>query len=84
MQFELQEQNGQLTGKTWVEDPVSHQYLDDADVTGTRHGFDATWSTSTGLVVRGKFDADGGFTGTLEFPAEDPLAIHVVGLKLHR
>ena len=83
VQFALQEQNGQLTGQTFVEDPVSKEYLVDDDLTGTRNGADATWQTSTNLVVKGKFDANGGFSGTLEFPADDPLAIHVVDLTLH-
>ena len=84
IRFALQEQAGQLTGQTYVEDPVSAQYVIDDTVTGTRSGSDATWQTSTSLVVKGKFDADGGFAGTLEFPPDDPLAVHVVDLKLHR
>jgi hypothetical protein len=83
VQFALQEQSGQLTGQTFVQDPVTGEYLVDDDVTGTRTGSAATWKTSTGLVVKGTFDAEGGFSGTLEFPADDPLAIHVVDLNLH-
>ena len=84
VQFALVDNNGQLTGQTYFQDPVSGQYLIDDDVTGTRNGSDATWSTSTNLVVTGTFDADGGFSGTFEFPADYPLAIHVVDLALHR
>ena len=84
VQFVLQEKSGQLTGQTYVQDPVTNQYLVDDDVTGTRTGSDATWSTSTGLVVKGTFDPDAGFSGTLEFPADDPLAVHVVDLNLQR
>jgi hypothetical protein len=84
IQFALAENNGQLTGQTYVQDPVTGEYLLDDDVTGTRNGSDATWTTSTNLVVKGKFDTAGGFAGTLEFPADYPLAIHVVDLVLHR
>ena len=84
IQFALAEGNGQLTGQMFVQDPVSNDFLPDDDVTGTRNGSDATWQTSTNLLVKGKFDLDGGFAGTLEFPADDPLAIHVVDLTLQR
>jgi hypothetical protein len=84
IQFALTDNNGQLTGQMFVQDPVTNDFLPDDDVTGTRNGSDASWQTSTALLVKGKFDLDGGFAGTLEFPAEYPLAIHVVDLALHR
>lgn len=85
VRFVLTEDNGQLTGQTYFQDPVTGDYLVDDDVTGASNGTDATWTTTTtNLVAKGKFDKGGGFTGTLEFPAEYPLAIHVVDLVLHR
>ena len=83
IRFILQEDNGKLTGQTYVEDPTTHDFLPDAELTGSRQGSDATWSTSTDLIVRGKF-AGNDFVGTLEFPADDPLAIHLVDLVLMR
>ncbi len=84
IQFALAESNGQLTGQMLVQDEATGDFLPDDDITGTRSGSDASWQTSTNLLVKGKFDLDGGFAGTLEFPADYPLAIHAVDLTLHR
>jgi hypothetical protein len=84
VQFALAESNGQLTGQMFLQDPVTNEFLPDDAITGTRNGSNATWQTGTNLLVKGKFDQDGGFTGTLEYPADYPLAIHVVDLALHR
>ena len=83
VRFTLADQNGQLTGQTYFEDPATGAYLRDAELTGTRNGADESWQTSTGLIVHGTFNANG-FTGTLEFPADDPLAFHVVDVVLTR
>ena len=83
VRFTLADQNGQLTGQTYFQDPATGAFLKDAELTGTRSGADASWQTSTGLLVHGKFDANG-FNGTLEFPADDPLALHVVNVILTR
>jgi hypothetical protein len=83
IRFVLEEQNGTLIGRTWVEDPETHELLEDADLTGSRLGSDATWTTSTDLVVSGRFEGNH-FVGTLDFPPEDPLAFHRVDVVLDR
>ncbi len=84
IQFALAEANGQLTGQMFVQDEATGTFFPHDEITGTRTGSDASWRTSTNLQVKGTFDLNGGFAGTLEFPADYPLAIHVVDLTLHR
>lgn len=83
IRFDIQDQNGRLSGRTFVEDPTTHAFLIDADFTGSRNGNAAIWTTSTALVVKGTF-GDAGFTGTLEFPADGDFAMHVANLTLER
>ena len=83
IRFVLQEQDRTLTGKLWVEDPGTHQLLEDAELSGTRQGSNASWTTSTDLAVTGRFEGNH-FVGTLDFPQDDPLAFNRVDVVLDR
>ena len=83
IRFMVAEQNGQLTGQAYVQDPVTHDFLIDAPLTGSRHGSDATWTTATNLVIAGTFDGND-FVGTLQFPADEDLGLTVSNLSLKR
>jgi hypothetical protein len=83
LRFVLQERAGALTGKLWVEDPETRVLLEDAELTGSRDGSHATWTTSTDLVVTGQFTGDH-FVGTLDFPPDYPLEFHRADVVLDR
>jgi hypothetical protein len=83
IRFTLVEQNGRLTGQTFVEDPKTKAFLTDAELTGSRTGVMATWNTVTGLLIRGTFTTDT-FTGTLQYPAEGDFGPLVSNLTLKR
>jgi len=83
IRFVLSEQDGNLTGLTYVEDPETGDFLRDADITGSRNGSSATWTTSTGLTIRGTFSG-ASFVGTLEYPSDGDFAPLVSNLTLNR
>lgn len=83
IRFEFHEQLQQLRGQTFVEDPETREFLIDAEFVGSRSGNAATWTTSTGVIVKGTFDV-AEFSGTLEFPAEADFPRHVADLHLKR
>lgn len=66
MRFELVEQDGKITGTTYVEDTVKRIYYEEASVAGVRNGNDISWTSSTGVEVKGRLD-NGKFVGTLTF-----------------
>jgi len=83
VRFTLHEQNGKLTGRTYFEDPKTHELLADAELTGIREGANASWTTSTDLAVAGTFDGNA-FTGKITFPADGNIAARAVDLNLNR
>ena len=85
VRFDLTEQNGNLTGGIYFQDPETHEFVNVGEVTGTRSGADATWNTPTSLVVTGKFEGKG-FTGTIQFPLDQfgPLTPHVAKVTIQR
>jgi hypothetical protein len=83
IRFVLDEASGSLSGMTYVEDPETHEFLKDADLTGSRNGLSASWTTSTGLLITGTFSADS-FNGTLQYPADDDAGPLTSTLTLNR
>jgi hypothetical protein len=81
VRFVIQDQSGQLSGQGFFEDPVTLEFVADADFTGALDGANATWKTSTDLAIVGKFDGTT-FTGTLEFPPDGDLPPHVTKVSL--
>ena len=81
--FVLEDTDGQLTGRTWVEDDVTHVFEPEATISGTRDGVGAAWTSETGVAVAGTFDGNH-FTGTLTFPADGDEPSHTAGLVLSR
>jgi hypothetical protein len=86
IQFKLLEENGVVTGQTFYADPKTGEFVMGPELTGSRQGVDATWTTVTGVVVAGKFDGSA-FAGTIRFPLEDPAgnpAPYTANLSLKR
>ena len=83
IRFVLTEQNGRLTGRTYVEDPNTKAFLVDAELNGTHTGAMASWTTATDLVIRGTFGPDG-FTGTLTYPGDSSFPAVVSNITLKR
>ena len=83
VRFTIEEKDGQLSGRTFWEDPVTHQFEPEAEFTGTRSSHDASWTTGTGVAIAGKFQGDV-FTGTLAFPADGDEPEHTTTLSLKR
>ena len=85
VRFDLTEQNSNLTGGVYFQDPETREFVGVAEVTGTRKGADATWTTDTDLLVIGKFEGNG-FDGTIQFPLDEfgPLAPHVAKVRIQR
>ena len=81
--FTLEDQNARLSGRTYFEDSRLGEFVEDADLSGSRDGLDASWTTSTDLIVVGRFDANS-FVGTIRFPPDDELGPHVANLTLNR
>ena len=69
IRFVLEESNGQLTGRTYVQDQGTDEYAIEATISGTKNGANATWTSETDVIVKGKFE-DNKFVGTIEFPSD--------------
>jgi hypothetical protein len=86
IQFKLLEENGVVTGQTFYADPKTGELVMGPELTGSRQGANATWTTVTGVVVAGKFEGSA-FAGTIQFPLEDPAgnpAPYTANLSLKR
>jgi hypothetical protein len=70
VRFVLEESAGSLSGRLLMRDPKTLEYLETGEITGTRSGTQATWTTEAGSQVRGTFSGSR-FTGTITFPAVD-------------
>lgn len=83
VRFTIEERNGQLSGRTYWEDPVSHQLEPEGEFTGKRENQEASWVTEGAVVVTGKFDGDR-FVGTITFPPDGDEPGHTVPVSLSR
>jgi hypothetical protein len=72
IRFEVFDERGQLSGKTYLEDFVAKVYLEDSDFRGVSHGEEVTWILKTGGQFRGKF-VNGSLVGTYTFPVDPDL-----------
>ncbi len=83
IRFTLTDHNGQLTGLTYLQDPVTGEFLTDDEIQGSRNGMNASWqTTTTGLVVVGTFNGNI-FVGTIQFPPDpEDGAVLVANLNL--
>ena len=83
VRFTIEERDGQLTGRTFWEDPVSHQLEPEGTLSGKREKHDASWVTEGSVTVSGTVDGDH-FVGTLTFPAEGNARARTAPVKLSR
>jgi hypothetical protein len=81
IRFSLRDENGKLSGKTFLGDPETRELLEDGTLSGQRTDYRATWTTTTDLKIEGTFSTER-FAGTLEFPKEDDTEAVVTSLQL--
>lgn len=74
--FEVVEENGAITGRSFVEDSVTKIYDEDAPLSGSRTGEDVTWAEVTGGVFEGKL-VEGKLVGTYTFKPDPELPPHL-------
>lgn len=68
VRFDLAEENGSLSGRIYFEDDLTHEFLPEAAITGSRDGAEGSWTTETNVRIVGKFQGNR-FLGTITFPA---------------
>ncbi len=67
VRVDLREALGVLRGVLYIGDPDVGELADVGQISGTRNGASASWSTPSGLTVSGSFETDA-FTGTFRIP----------------
>jgi hypothetical protein len=83
VRFVIEERDGVLSGRTFWEDPVTHEFAPEARFTGTRAAATATWKTETNVVVSGHFDGES-FLGTIVFPVDGDEPSRTASVTLRR
>ena len=83
VRFVIEERDGQLSGRTYWEDPVTHQFEPEGEIVGTKTDGLASWTTESSVIVSGKFEKNR-FIGTIVFPADGDEASHTTSLTLTR
>jgi hypothetical protein len=81
--FEVVEENGAITGLSYVEDSVTKIYDQDAPLSGSRSGDEVTWVEVTGGLFKGKL-VDGKIIGTYTFRPDPELPAHLANKNLAR
>ncbi len=83
VRFVIEERDGALSGRTFWEDPLTHEFGAEAEFTGSRTAATATWTTETNVVVSGHFDGDL-FLGTISFPVDGDEPSRTASVSLRR
>jgi hypothetical protein len=83
IQYLLDDSGGNLSGRQLLRDPKTGEFLEAGQVSGSRTGGIATWTTEANTTIQGVF-TESSFTGTLTFPARNNEAGLTANLSLTR
>jgi len=83
IRFDIQDDAGALSGRTYFQDQGTDEYAPEALLSGSCDGGLASWTTESGAIIKGRFDGSS-FVGTMEFPPDEGRPVHAGKLVLNK